>query len=80
MPGSAAEDAARIAERIRQRVENYSSAEPRLAPLKMTVSIGLAVSKPGTSPTDLISGADAALYRAKRAGKNCVRAEDDKIS
>jgi len=73
MPGSAAEDAARIAERIRQRVENCSSTEPGLASLKVTVSIGLAVSRPDMSPRDLIGGADLALYQAKRSGKNQVR-------
>ncbi|HEX3704362.1 MAG TPA: sensor domain-containing diguanylate cyclase [Vicinamibacterales bacterium] len=73
MPGSAADDAARIAERIRQRVQNSSSADPGLASLKVTVSIGLAVSRPDMSPRDLIGGADMALYQAKRAGKNRVR-------
>ncbi len=73
MPGSAADDAARIAERIRQRVQKTSSAEPGLASLKVTVSIGLAVSRPDMSPRDLIAGADMALYQAKKAGKNRVR-------
>jgi len=73
MPGSAADDAARIAERIRQRVESCSSTEPDLASLKVTVSIGLAVSRPEMSPRDLIAGADLALYQAKRSGKNQVR-------
>jgi diguanylate cyclase (GGDEF)-like protein len=75
MPGSEAADAARIAERIRQRVQNYSSREPGLASLKFTVSVGYAVSSPETSsPRDLISAADVALYQAKRTGKNQVRA------
>jgi len=74
MPGSEAADAARIAERIRQRVQNYSSREPDLASLKFTVSVGYAVSSPETSPRDLISAADVALYQAKRTGKNQVRA------
>ncbi len=73
MPGSAADDAARIAERIRQRVQKTSSPEPGLASLKVTVSIGLAVSRPDMSPRDLITGADMALYQAKKAGKNRVR-------
>ncbi len=74
MPGSEPADAARIAERIRQRVQNYTSSEPGLASLKFTVSVGYAVSGPDTSARDLISAADVALYQAKRTGKNQVRA------
>jgi diguanylate cyclase (GGDEF)-like protein len=74
MPGSGAEDAERIAERIRQRAENCTAAEPGLEALKVTVSIGLAVSRPESSPSDLIHRADLALYQAKRSGKNRVRA------
>jgi diguanylate cyclase (GGDEF)-like protein len=74
MPGSEAADAARIAERIRQRVQNYSSREPGLASLKFTVSVGYAVSGADTAARDLISAADVALYQAKRTGKNQVRA------
>lgn len=74
MPGSSADDAARIAERIRQRTENCTATEPDLAEVKVTVSIGLAVSRPDSSPRDLINRADVALYQAKRSGKNRVRA------
>lgn len=75
MPGSGDEDAARIAERIRQRAENCTAAEPGLQALKVTVSIGLAVSRPDSSPSDLIHRADVALYQAKQSGKNRVRAD-----
>jgi diguanylate cyclase (GGDEF)-like protein len=37
-----------------------------------TVSIGLAVSRPGVSPERLLRDADAAMYHAKSLGKNCV--------
>jgi diguanylate cyclase (GGDEF)-like protein len=74
MPGSSADDAARVAERIRQRAENCTSSEPGLAGVKVTVSIGLAVSRADSSPRDLINSADVALYQAKRSGKNTVRA------
>jgi len=40
---------------------------------RLTVSIGVAVFPHGTSsPKDLVGTADAALYKAKRAGKNRV--------
>jgi diguanylate cyclase (GGDEF)-like protein len=76
MPGSGPEDAARIAERIRERIEAYRPSIPELSMLRITASIGLSVSSTGTSARDLISVADQALYQAKRAGKNQVRGGD----
>jgi len=72
MPGSDAADAARVAERIRQRIESYQPSDERFQPLRMTVSIGLATPNPDTPDGDLIERADRALYEAKRLGKNRV--------
>ncbi len=42
--------------------------------LRFTVSAGVATaSLDGHDPTQLLAAADAALYRAKQAGRNCVR-------
>jgi diguanylate cyclase (GGDEF)-like protein len=71
MPGSGPEDAARVAERIRRRIEGYRSTE--LGALQTTASIGIAVSSSGMSVRDLIAHADQGLYLAKRGGKNQVR-------
>ncbi|WP_243403675.1 diguanylate cyclase [Shimia abyssi] len=67
-----------IAEKLRAAVEEvqvrYGAGElPRV-----TISIGVA-SYPadGTMPQDLIKAADKALYAAKAAGRNCVRAAAD---
>lgn len=38
-----------------------------------TFSAGVAAAPPATAMDDLIQAADAALYEAKRAGRNCVR-------
>ncbi|OFW25359.1 MAG: hypothetical protein A3H97_06480 [Acidobacteria bacterium RIFCSPLOWO2_02_FULL_65_29] len=73
MPGSVLEGAAAVAERIRERIEAYRSSEGPLETLRLTASLGLAVSSPGVAGRDLIARADHALYLAKRAGKNCVR-------
>jgi diguanylate cyclase (GGDEF)-like protein len=69
MPGSGPENSASVAERIRQRIETFRPAEPDLTELRVTASIGMAVSQ-GASARELISRADQALYEAKRTGKN----------
>ena len=71
MPGSGPEHSAVVAERIRQRIEEFRLEEPALSTLRVTVSIGLSVSYE-LSPRELIERADRALYAAKRAGKNRV--------
>lgn len=69
MPGGAREGCVQVAERIRKAV-----AAPQDAVPPVTVSIGVANRLPG--PVDdsaaLLASADAALYRAKRSGRNQV--------
>ena len=73
MPGSSSENALRIAERIRERIETYRPADRTLATTRVTVSVGLAVSSSEATVSQLLERADQALYAAKRAGKNCIR-------
>lgn len=71
MPDTAFAQALEVAERIRSRVEHWEWA--RLAPgLGVTVSIGLAPVGDGADP---LGAADAALYRAKATGRNCVMSQ-----
>ena len=72
MPGSSLDSATAIAERIRQRIHSYHSTDRTLSALRVSVSIGVAESGPLGSVRELIERADAALYAAKRAGKNRV--------
>jgi diguanylate cyclase len=44
---------------------------------RVTVSVGVAALRPGDSMASLIERADACLYAAKRAGRNCVISETD---
>jgi two-component system cell cycle response regulator len=74
MPSSTLQAAANVAERIRQRIERYRQAG--VDSLRMTASVGIAMSAPDKTTRDLIARADEALYLAKRAGKNQVRATD----
>jgi len=69
MPGASRQMAVQVAERIRQGVYDRS----RVAPLPMTLSIGVGFLGPDQSQEDLIGSADRALIAAKRAGKNIVK-------
>jgi diguanylate cyclase (GGDEF)-like protein len=67
--------AAGVCEKIRRAVERHPWYQ--VAPgLQITVSLGYAALTPEMdSPEALVAAADAALYRAKAAGRNCVRGE-----
>ena len=80
LPETDLDTAAIIAERLRQCVGQPMAgphALPRGVP-GVTVSIGVAaVSAGGQGIDELIAQADAALYTAKHAGRNCTRVVDD---
>jgi diguanylate cyclase (GGDEF)-like protein/PAS domain S-box-containing protein len=59
--------AARISGAVSQEFQVFGH---RLVP---TVSIGMAISRPGMRPTDLLHDTDSALYQAKADGRNCWR-------
>jgi diguanylate cyclase len=69
----AVRDAVSVAERIRARI-GQSSVLIRQSGhrLSVTASLGVAVASPGELPAQLIERADAALYEAKRGGRNRV--------
>ena len=73
LPRTALDTAMAIAERLRGRIEVHAF-EYADARLPVTVSVGVAACGDGiASDTDLFNAADAALYQAKQAGRNCVR-------
>lgn len=63
-----------VAERLRQAVET-AAAPGDARGLRVTVSVGVASAPAGVAPDleALLRQADAAMYQAKRAGRNCVR-------
>ncbi|HEX7111293.1 MAG TPA: GGDEF domain-containing protein, partial [Mizugakiibacter sp.] len=71
LPGTPPEAAAQVAERLRASVEALDLDDVARG-LKATVSIGIADLLPDDDMETLILRADAALYRAKREGRNRV--------
>lgn len=67
LPDTNEQDAVKIAERIRRKMETCS-----FAGRKVTISHGVAVAENADSAESLIDKADKALYEAKRLGKNRV--------
>jgi diguanylate cyclase len=59
-------------ERIRAQVMQHDW-ETIATGLRLTVSGGIAAWRPGETLTQVLNRADAALYEAKEAGRNCVR-------
>lgn len=70
------EVALQVAERVRLRIGGHPFNKVD-ADLKVTISQGVALAHPGDSVDSLIQRADAALYAAKQAGRDCVRVADD---
>ncbi len=77
LPETRIDAAAKVAERMRKTIESKTSSRA----MPITVSIGIA-SWPtdGVMKEEIIARADAALYRAKQAGRNrtCLSSELDK--
>ena len=73
LPDAGVDAGQRLAERFRQSVLTIDTRR-WLADRRLTVSIGMTVSRvSGDTPSHMLQRADAALYEAKRSGRNCVR-------
>ncbi len=67
-PETNLEGAKKLAEKLRQAVENHKF--PTVG--KVTISLGVAQLEPDEKPEDFIVRADMALYKAKEGGRNRV--------
>lgn len=78
LPDTSSASAYRVAERIRELMDqhHFPPAKPKAEPLHLTTSIGVVSGSPdlGDDYMELfMARADAALYHAKRTGRNRVR-------
>ncbi len=73
LPDTTASEARIIAERLRERIRNQpiKNIKGKRLPL-LTVSIGMAELESTQDMMSFVDAADAALYRAKNNGRNCV--------
>ncbi len=71
LPGTGPDEALRIGEAVCAAVRGEHP-EPDLPERRVSISAGVAVLAPGEGSRDLFARADAACYRAKRAGRDRV--------
>jgi diguanylate cyclase (GGDEF)-like protein len=77
LPETPKEEAAEVAERLRNALSETTLSVNQGAPIKFTVSIGVATLNDKDDNVDvLLSHADRALYDSKRGGKNRVSVAD----
>jgi diguanylate cyclase len=77
LPQTSLQDAVTVADQIRVTLasRNLQNRKTGDSYGKVTLSIGVARYRPGESTDELVERADAALYRAKDAGRNRVETE-----
>jgi len=79
MPYTDMKGTIKSAERIKRLIKDHSFIIDAFPPAKLTVSMGIAVyPSDAVTITDLIKGADTALYGAKNCGKDSICILDDK--
>lgn len=71
LPHTPAEQALRVAERLRLAIDQQPIVMPELS-LKLSISLGCATLNPDETAEALQNRADAALYKAKQQGRNCL--------
>lgn len=72
LPGTDAAGAAQVAERVRAALATRLVLAPDGSPIPVTASFGVAAAPEHGTAESLVAAADAALYEAKRTGKNRV--------
>ena len=78
LPGTSLDEAAHAAQNVREAIARVTI-DHNGRKIGVTASGGLAMIQGQDEPEALIQRADAALYAAKAAGRNCVFAHDGKL-
>ncbi|MBP2655217.1 MAG: diguanylate cyclase domain protein [Firmicutes bacterium] len=73
LPGATLQVGYKIAERLRQKVEEWSLDQGGAGSTPITVSIGIAMKRSAMSSQGVFEQADSALYSAKQSGRNNVK-------
>jgi diguanylate cyclase (GGDEF)-like protein len=79
LPGTDLAGGARVAERIRVSLAGRIVLTADGTPIPVTASFGVAATPPNRTASELFAAADAAMYEAKRAGKNRVETAPDPV-
>ncbi|MEE8574233.1 MAG: diguanylate cyclase, partial [Thermodesulfobacteriota bacterium] len=80
LPDSDNEMASKLAEKLREKVESLEIRHPDSEEFGVvTISLGVAtmIPKEEGAPDELVSAADNELYKAKKAGRNCIKVFHD---
>jgi hypothetical protein len=73
LPESGLDQANRVATTLSRKIASTVT-ECEWARIQLTTSIGITIAMPGEEDVDaVLARADAALYRAKADGRNCIR-------
>jgi diguanylate cyclase (GGDEF)-like protein len=80
LPGTDLEGGTQLAERIRVALAGRIVLALDRAPITVTASFGVAAIPPAKTASELFAAADAAMYAAKRAGKNRVATAPERVS
>ncbi len=80
LPESGVEQARQAAERFREHVMSIDTSRWYPDRRRITASLGVTVSTSALdTPSSMLKRADAALYAAKRGGRNCVRVDPEEV-
>jgi diguanylate cyclase (GGDEF)-like protein len=80
LPGTDLMGGAQLAERIRLALADQIVLAADGTPILVTASFGVAATPPAKSAPELFAAADAAMYQAKRAGKNRVHMAPESVA
>ncbi|MGZ8740363.1 MAG: GGDEF domain-containing protein, partial [Gaiellaceae bacterium] len=80
LPGTDLTGGAQVAERIRVALAGRIVLAIDRAPISVTASFGVAAIPPAKTAPELFAAADAAMYQAKRAGKNRVETAPESVA